>query len=131
MSNHPVSAYAIEYGLKHTVLNNAIRDFIHGKPWGLKAQRVPMTTQYIVEQSDFDVWYTRYQQNRQKRMTKQMENISNEILLMQYPSLHEQASETLCNEQNYPSVEAWLVEKDARGTVTGVYEPIFADWHKK
>ena len=137
MSEHPISYYAINHNIKHTVINNAIRDFLKGKPWGLKAQLVPLTTQYIVEQSDFEVWYTRYQQNRQnrqKRKATQMENlerISNEDLHQKYPSLHEQASETMCNEQNYAAVDAWLVEKDAKGTVTGVYEPIFAGWYKK
>jgi hypothetical protein len=71
MSNHPVSYYASEYGIKHTVLNNAIRDFFKGKSWGLEAQKVPLTTMYIVEQSDFEVWYQRYQANRQKRKAKQ------------------------------------------------------------
>lgn len=66
MSERPVSYYAIEHNIKHTVLNNAIRDFFKGEPWGLKAQKVPMTTQYIVEQSDFDAWHQRYQANRQK-----------------------------------------------------------------
>lgn len=60
-----------------------------------------------------------------------IDSISNEDLYQQYPALHEQASETLCTEQNYPAVEAWLVEKDSQGNVTGVYEPIFADWYKQ
>lgn len=70
MSERPVSYYAVEYNIKHTVLNNAIRDFIKGKSWGLKAQKVPMTPVYIVEEKDFDAWYTRYQQNKQKRKAK-------------------------------------------------------------
>jgi len=70
LNERPVSYYAIEHNIKHTVLNNAIRDFLKGKPWGLKARKVPMTPVYIVEQSDFDCWYTRYQQNRQKRKVK-------------------------------------------------------------
>jgi hypothetical protein len=70
LSEHPVSYYAVEYGIKHTVLNNAIRDFMKGKPWGLKARRVPMTTMYTVAQIDFDVWYARHQQNKQKRESR-------------------------------------------------------------
>ena len=63
-----------------------------------------------------------------------MENITtitNEVLYQQYPDLHRQASEALCDEQSYPAVDAWTVEKDSQGTVTVVYEPIFADWYKK
>lgn len=75
LNEHPVSYYAVEHKIKHTVLNNAIRDYLKGKPWGLKAQKVPMTPVYIVEQEDFDAWYARYQQNRQKRKATKMSSV--------------------------------------------------------
>jgi asparagine synthetase A len=61
-----------------------------------------------------------------------MENIttvSNDELLEKYPAMHQQASETLCTEENYPAVESWQVETDSQGNVQGVYAPIFADWY--
>jgi len=71
--SRPVASYSVEYGVSHNVLNNAIRDGFRGKPWGLKACKVPWGNMYSVEQSDFDVWYARYQQNRQKRKKETMQ----------------------------------------------------------
>ncbi|HEX3640085.1 MAG TPA: hypothetical protein VHV10_02220 [Ktedonobacteraceae bacterium] len=62
-----------------------------------------------------------------------MENIttiSNDQLFEQYPGLHEQASETLTDEVNYPAVESWQVETDSQGNVQGVYSPNFASWYR-
>ena len=73
--SRPVASYAIEYGIPHNVLNNAIRDGFRCKPWGLKAHKVPWGRMYAVEQIDFDFWYQRYQKNRQKRKVKTMDCI--------------------------------------------------------
>ncbi len=63
-----VSELANEYGLTHTVINNAIRDYDKSdRKWGLPASKTRWGTMYAVKQGDFDAWYLRYLQNRQKR----------------------------------------------------------------
>lgn len=63
-----ISEYAQEYGLPHTVLNNAIRDYTKSKgKWGLPASKTKWGTMYAIKQKDFDAWYLKYLQNKQKR----------------------------------------------------------------
>lgn len=63
-----ITGYAQEYGLTHTVINNAIRDYAKSKgKWGLPASKTSWGTMYAVKQGDFDTWYLKYLQNKQKR----------------------------------------------------------------
>jgi hypothetical protein len=63
-----VSELANEYGIEHTVINNAIRDYGKSdKKWGLPASKTRWGTMYKIKQGDFNAWYLKYLQNKQKR----------------------------------------------------------------
>lgn len=63
-----VTGYAQEYGIEHTVVNNAIRDYVKSDGrWGLRAEKTSWGTMYAIVQKDFNVWYLKYLQNKQKR----------------------------------------------------------------
>jgi hypothetical protein len=65
--SQPIRYYAEKYEIPHTVINNAIRDFEMGKSWGLRAWKSDWGTMYAVKLLDFESWYAKYMQNKQKR----------------------------------------------------------------
>jgi len=67
-----ITEYTQEYGLNRYVLTNAIRDKMKlGESWGLQARSAGSIR--MIKQGDFDAWYLRYLQNRQKRDNRTLE----------------------------------------------------------
>jgi hypothetical protein len=130
---HPVASYAIEYNIPHNVLNNAIRDYMRGKSWGLKAHKSPWGRMYAVEQIDFDAWYTQYQQNRQKRKVKTMTKIvnmtphtitivdSDNQIIREYPSAG--VARVSTTSEITGEIDGIPVVKTSFGEVVGLPEP--------
>lgn len=60
-----IAEYVQEYGLDRYVLTNATRDGMKGESWGLPVRQSGHVR--LIKQSDFDIWYLKYLQNKQKR----------------------------------------------------------------